>query len=102
MVFGGLVTAREWAILLLAVEMFVLALVPLFILYHVTRWLRQLIPKVTPALRNVHRKLRNVSYVIGRVLEFIRAPFVWVMGISEGIRVVVVSLLGALSNGGEL
>ena len=87
-----LALARDWAVLLLALEISILALVPLFVLYHVTRWLRRFIPKVAPALRNVCQKMRTIADTVKRVMKWVSAPFIWANSIVAGTRAILVGL----------
>lgn len=76
MPFQALATARDWALILLALEMMVLAAVPLAILYFVTKGLRGFLPKVRPALRRAADWLRAFHLTVERIMAAVRAPFI--------------------------
>jgi Na+-transporting methylmalonyl-CoA/oxaloacetate decarboxylase gamma subunit len=91
--------AKDWSIILLAVEGILLSLVPLFVLYKMTQGLGKLIPRVVPALRGAHGKLLRVAKVIQRVMALIAAPFVWINSIVAGMRACGAGLRRILLNG---
>ena len=78
--------AREWAILLLALESLLLLLVPLFVLYRGTGWLRRVVPGIAPGLRSAHTELLRVSGIIERIMAYVRAPFVWAASVAARMR----------------
>jgi|GEM_PF-1611737 len=82
--------AREAAIILLALEIFVLSLAPLLILYYVTKWLRTFIPKGVPALREGRRWVFQAFAVIVSIMATIRAPFVWLLSANEALKTWIV------------
>ena len=70
--------ARDWAIILLAIEAFIISLVPLIALYYVTRWLKQFVPRVRPFLRRLDESIRGFSAGVQLIMLRIAAPFVWI------------------------
>lgn len=70
--------ARDWAIILLAIEALVISLVPLIALYYVTRWLRQFVPRVRPFLRRLDESVRGFSAGAKLLVLHIAAPLVWI------------------------
>ena len=85
MPFDALVTARDWALILLALEMLLLGLLPLVILYRAARGLRQLVPRIAAALRLVAEKTHAISSWVTRMLAGVRAPLVWVTAALNGV-----------------
>ena len=69
--------ARDWGVILLAVEGVLLAIVPLVVLYRLNRGLRQFLPKVRPALRQAQQWLIGFKGGVEQVMASITAPFIW-------------------------
>lgn len=78
--------ARNGAIILLAIESLVLSLVPLLILYYVTRWLRGFIPRVAPGMQRAHLGLLGLQRGVDRVMAAIVAPFLWLESTGKALR----------------
>lgn len=87
MVFRILALARDCSILLLGIEIFTLLLLPIFVLWHVTRWLRDFIPQTAHVLQEVKTRWFHVDSHIRLIMARIRAPFLWIASKSEGLRV---------------
>jgi hypothetical protein len=77
--------AREWAILLLVLESLLLLLVPLFVLYRGTGWLRRVVPGIAPSLRSAHTELLRISGIVERAMAYVRAPFVWAAAVAARV-----------------
>jgi hypothetical protein len=77
---------RDGALILLALEGFVLCIVPLLVLYYITRGLRQLMPRVVPAMRRAHEAVRSVQSYVERAMSAICAPFIWLARVSAQVR----------------
>lgn len=90
--------AREGAIILLAIEIFILSLIPLLVLYYVTKWLRTFIPKVVPALQEGRRWVFQVFAVITSVMAAIRAPFVWAISANVAMKTWIARLQRLIHN----
>ncbi len=71
-------TARDLALILLALEGIILLAVPLYLLWVVVRWAKGFLPKVRSGLRDLHATLIRIVAGIDNVMEKIRAPFVWI------------------------
>lgn len=84
---NSLTIARDCAVLLLSIEIFIVLLLPIFALWHVTRWLREFIPQVARALQDVKAIWFRLVLHIHLILNRIRAPFIWIASKSEGLRV---------------
>ncbi len=91
--------ARDGAVILLAIEVFVISLVSLVILLRITKALRTFIPQVAPALRETHRKLSLILGGVTQAMEWIRSPFVWILGTITGIRACLESLQRSMDKG---
>ncbi len=87
MVPSSLAIARDCAILLLSIEIFIILLLPIFALWHVTRWLREFIPQVARALEEVRAGWFRLVLHIQLILDRIRGPFIWIASKGEGLRV---------------
>ncbi|HHX65361.1 MAG TPA: hypothetical protein GX702_10780 [Chloroflexi bacterium] len=87
MPFEALAAARDWALILLALESMVLAAVPLAVLYFVTKALRRFIPKVRPALRRATAWLRNLHEIVERIMASVCAPFIVGYAAAERVRI---------------
>ena len=91
--------SRDAAVILLAIEVFLVSLISLFILSRITKALRTFIPQVAPALREAHRKLSLILDRVTQAMEWIRSPFVWIFGTITGIRVSLESLQRSMNKG---
>jgi len=94
--------SRDVAVILLAIEIFLVSLISLFILLRITKALRTFIPQVAPALREAHRKLSLILDGVTQAMQWIRSPFVWIFGTIAGIRAGLQSLQRSMLKGGEL
>ena len=77
MFLNALPIARDIAVVFLVLQWLVIAALPLFILIKITGGMRRFLPKVRPALRQVHEYECRVLAGVERWLGHIRAPFVW-------------------------
>ena len=91
--------ARDGAIILLAIEIFLVSLISLFILLRITKALRVFIPRVAPALRGAHQKLSLILNGITRVMNGIRLPFLWIFGTISGVCACLESLQRGMLKG---
>jgi hypothetical protein len=71
-------TARDWALILLALEGIILLAVPLYLLWVITKWAHGFLPKVRHGLRNLHATQIRIVAAAENVMAKIRAPFVWI------------------------
>ncbi|MHB0858658.1 MAG: hypothetical protein ACYC5M_13965 [Anaerolineae bacterium] len=78
--------ARDWSIILLAIEAFVFALIPLFILWRTTRGLGKFLPKVRPGLRQAQQHVSVADQTIERIFDRVASPFIGVQGTVAGVR----------------
>jgi hypothetical protein len=65
------------AVILLALEIMVLGLAPLFILLKITQGLRRLIAWFVPAMRTAQARVRQAQKWVERAMALLRAPFLW-------------------------
>ncbi len=86
MIWEILAKSRDGALILLAVEGLLLGAVPLLVLYYVTKGLRRLLPQVRPGLRRAHEGFLRAQAVVERLMEAVRAPFLWGHGVVAGLR----------------
>jgi len=92
MVFDILSVAGKWATILLALEAFLLSLIPLFILYKILQGLYHFVPKVAPALRRAHQQMLKIARGIKRSMALIAAPFIWAHSVTARLRASMTSL----------
>ena len=78
MFYDIVATARDWAIILLALEAIILCAVPLFVLWYVTRAIGSFLPRVRPGLQHFQAQAIGISEKIEQASEAVRAPFVWI------------------------
>jgi len=78
--------ARDWAVILLAVEGLILSLVPLFLYLKATQGLGKLLPQVRPFLRRVRTGSHKVEQGVLRVADRVAAPFVAAQAGYEAVR----------------
>ena len=90
MLFDVIATARDWALILLALEAIVLALVILLVLRQTTRGLRRLVPRAALLLSRADRGLARFRDLVERAMKAIARPLVWVVstfaGVSAGLK----------------
>ena len=84
-----LATARDWGILVLFVQWFLLALLPAFVLWKVTRALKGLLPKAKKGLAALRARGERVTRGIMRVMAAVRRPFIWLSGLGQGLQTIV-------------
>lgn len=84
-----LATARDWGILVLFVQWFLLALLPALVLWKVTRALGGFLPKVKASLVAVRAKADGVAQGITRIMAAVRRPFVWLASLSQGLQTIL-------------
>ena len=77
MAFEILATARNWSVILLALEFLVLGAVPLIILYVITRWLRGVVRQTRPFLQQVAGYVYQGLAAIDGAMTKVAAPFLW-------------------------
>jgi len=90
---------RDISVVLLALEAFVLALVPLVVLYLANRGLRRLRSAVRPAFPWIRVRVRQVESVTTHLGELVVAPIIAVYASAAGVRRTVLAMVG-LSRGG--
>lgn len=79
-------SARDWALILLALQTMLLCALPLYVLLKCVQGLRRFLPRVAPGLRSAHSFVRRVSAGIDRALASIRAPFLWLLSVHARIQ----------------
>jgi len=84
-----LATARDWGILVLFAQWFLLALLPAFVLWKVTRALRGFLPKMKASLVSLRAKIERVTQGIKRLMAAVRRPFIWWSGLSQGLQTII-------------
>ena len=94
-----LAMVRDCSVLLLVLEGFVLLLLPLLVLWQVTRGLRRFIPKTALVLHEIQQKVFRILDVIRRIMTSIRAPFVWIVTGTGGMRAFLTSMYHILHKG---
>lgn len=83
-----LVIARDWGILVLFVQWFILALLPLLILWKVTRALKRFLPRARTVMATLRAKVERVTQGVARVMAAVRRPFVWWSSVAQGVRTI--------------
>ncbi len=94
-----LATARDWAILVLFVQVFALLLPLLWVAYQVNKGLRPLVAGTRPFLRQVGTYVTMVTTGAKRVTAWIAAPFLWIRATAVGVRSAVDALSRGLGGG---
>lgn len=89
MFFHVIGTARDVAIILLALEAFVLCLAVLLVTYFVQRGLGRLLPQIALALVRAREFLGGVQAAVHRLSASITAPFIWVSSKSAAVQALV-------------
>jgi len=89
--------ARDWAIILLALEGLLLLAAPLFILLKITQGLRWLKPRVAPLMRKAHHYLGQANGVVQRSTFIVERPFIWTLSAKSGIQASTSALKHALN-----
>lgn len=82
----GLAIARDWAVIILALQAIVIAALVLFIAWQVYRAMRRVRPKVTRGLHDARHAAIRVSEGARRGVLSAARPFVGVDSIGAGIR----------------
>lgn len=77
---------RDVALIILSIEALALGLVPGAILYLVTRWLVGFLPTVSPFLRSITGKARDVERRAKEIMHMIASPFLFLHGVAAGVR----------------
>ena len=73
-------TLRDVALVLLAIESIVLAAIPLFVLFYITKGLAGFSTRVRPAVRTAHCYVLRGATIVDRGMRIIRTPFEWLGG----------------------
>lgn len=68
--------ARDWAVILLAVEGLILSLVPLFVYWKAAQGLGKLLPRVRPFLRQVRSGVDQGVFGVRRAAGAVERPFI--------------------------
>ena len=79
-------TARDWALILLALQGLVLSLLPLFLSFKAVQGLRSVKPKARPFLRHVRAVGNTGLRAIDQVGTVVARPFVGLKAAVEGWR----------------
>lgn len=78
--------ARDWSIVLLALEGILLSLIPFFVLRALTRWLGGILLTLRDKLIDLRQKAERFLAAIERTMAKICAPFVRMHGAVAGVR----------------
>ncbi len=78
--------ARDWALILLAVEGLVLSVIPLYLYLKATKGLRKLLIVARPFLRRVRVVVARGERVVYRGSNMVSRPFIAAQAVSEGLR----------------
>ncbi len=92
--WGFLRIVRDWSIVLLALEAFLLSLVPFFILRALTRWLRRILPNFRDQLVALREKAEQLFSVIEGIMAKIYMPLVGMHGRMKSIQVFLRNVTG--------
>ncbi len=84
--YEAVATARDWSLILLALEAIVCATPVFLILLRVTQWLRRFLPKVQAWLKSAQAAVARISQGVDRALAGLRAPFLWIEGTKASVR----------------
>jgi hypothetical protein len=84
-----LATTRDWSILVLFVQWFILALLPAFLLWKVTRALKRFLPRARAAMVAARSTVDRVAQVISQCMAAVRRPFVWWSSAAHGAQTIV-------------
>lgn len=87
MTLENLATARDWAVIVLAVQAFLIAAVVLYLGLQANRAMRRARPKVTQGLHSARHTVVRASEGTRRGVLFSARPFVVANSVSAGIRV---------------
>lgn len=85
MLFDVVATTRDWALILLALEAFVLSLVFLLVLREATRGLRGLVPRAALILSRAERGLARFRVLVERAMMAVTRPLIWVTSTFAGV-----------------
>ena len=99
MLFDVIATARDWALILLALEAIVLALVILLVLRETTRGLRGLVPRAALILSRAERGLARLRVLVERAMTAVTRPLVWVISTFAGVSAVLERVRRILTRG---
>jgi len=92
---------RDGAVVFLILQTMVLYAVPLLILYAITRGMRQLLSKVREGFIIVHDAVGKAFALVQRVVEGVRAPFLWIHGSIAGGQALISALRRIFLDGGR-
>lgn len=87
MTLENLATARDWAVIILAIQAIVVAAVVVFIAWHTYRAMRRARPKVEHGLHDARHAVIHVSEGARRGVLTAARPFVWVDSARTGVQV---------------
>jgi hypothetical protein len=90
---------RDMSIVLLAIEAFVLALVPLAILYFANRGLWRLRTSLRPVFTVIRGRVEQIQVATARLAGFLVAPIIAIYALASRVRTVVLKV-GGLPRGG--
>lgn len=86
MVEHALAVARDWGLIVLAVQWLLLSLIALLLLAKIVSWLRRVQRGARPVLRTAHFHVDRVTDGIERAMHTIQRPFIVLHGIESGAR----------------
>ncbi|MBC7315800.1 MAG: hypothetical protein H5T70_05200 [Chloroflexi bacterium] len=81
-----LAVARDWGILILAVEGLVILTILYVLTYKMARALGRFLPKVRTFLRTVQSYVEQLSRSVARITASVRKPFIWLESTAQGLK----------------
>lgn len=85
---------RDVSVVLLVVEAFILALIPLGVLYFVNRGLQRLRAFLRPIFRRTRARVQQVERVTFQVSELIVTPIIAIYALASRVRRIILTMAG--------
>lgn len=89
MFFETVAIARDIAIILLALQAFVVCLVVLLVSWKTTSGLRAFVPRFDAFLKRTQMTFSRVTDGVDRAMQIVRAPFEWLNRTADQARAIV-------------
>ena len=86
MTLENLATARDWAVIILAVQAILVSLVVLYMAWQAQRAMRRARPKVASSLQHARHAVINAAQRARRGAFIVACPFVQASSLGAGIR----------------
>ena len=90
---------RDVSVVLLALEAFVIGLVPLAVLYVAAKALHQVPQSIRPVLRQLRAQVEQVQTITHQVSELIVAPIIAMYCLVTRVRSFIMAVIGLLPGG---